>query len=372
MKRLLTAAAAAALCAAAALTPVRAQDAPLVLGALLPLTGPAAPIGEEQRRGVEFAVDRINAAGGVAGHRVEMRYEDSQGKPDIGVLSFNKLIDYDDVPAVLSAFSSVGIAVAPIATRRERLVVNPGAQSNQLGGASPYLLNTIPLVADETKVMARYIYETLDAKNVAVIYENAAAGTDGRNDFVRDFEALGGRIVADEAIEFGQTNYRPTLLKVAAAKPDLVYLVVLQGYEPLIEQIGQFPGFPICAGTTFLRLAWGHPEALGWYQSAIRSGIDPETEAAFKDQFQTEEMTFFGREYFNAANMIFTAAEAVYAEGGEVTGKALLDKVNEIQDFRSSIADLHFDAGTNTARRGIEILKYTETEREVVAVAEAE
>jgi branched-chain amino acid transport system substrate-binding protein len=346
-------------------------DEKLVFGALLPLTGPAAPIGAEQQRGVDYAVRKINESGGIDGRKVEFRYEDSQGKPDTGVLSFNKLIDYDHVPAVISAFSSVGIAIGPIATRRETLVLNPGAQSDQLGDISPFLLNTIPLVHDETKVLARYIYDKVGARNVAVIYENAAAGTDGRNDFVEAFKKLGGTIVADEAIEFGQTNYRPTLLKVRAAKPDLVYLVVLQGYEPLIEQIGQIPGFPVCAGTTFLRLAWGHPEAVGWYQSAVHSEIDPKIEEEFKAIYKQPDMSFFGREYYTAANIIFEATAHVLKDGKDLTGRNLLDKINEIQDFENSVAKLHFDKSTNTAKRGIEVLKYTKTEREVVAVESA-
>src|SRR6476660_1436692 len=69
----------------------RAQD--IVLGALLPLTGPAAPTGLEEQQGVQFAVERINAAGGIRGRKVQMIYEDSQGKPDQGVLAFNRLLD---------------------------------------------------------------------------------------------------------------------------------------------------------------------------------------------------------------------------------------------------------------------------------------
>jgi branched-chain amino acid transport system substrate-binding protein len=100
----------------------------IVIGALLPLTGPAAPIGLEEQQGIEFAVDKINAAGGVRGRKIKIMYEDSQGKPDVGVLAFNKLVDLHNVPAVMTAFSSVSLAIAPLATRKKVLVINPAAQ----------------------------------------------------------------------------------------------------------------------------------------------------------------------------------------------------------------------------------------------------
>ena len=126
-----------------------AQD--ITIGALLPLTGPAAPVGIEEQVGVQFAIDKVNAAGGIRGRKINILYEVSQGKPDVGVLSFNKLVDLRETPVIITAFSSVSLAIAPLATRKKVLVINPAAQSNQLENASPYLLNTIPLVKDEPR-----------------------------------------------------------------------------------------------------------------------------------------------------------------------------------------------------------------------------
>ena len=67
----------------------------------------------------------------------------------------------------------------------------------------------------------KYVVEKLGKKTAGIIYENAAAGVDGKDDFKKAFEALGGKILAEEPTEFGQTNYRPSLLKVASVKPDL-------------------------------------------------------------------------------------------------------------------------------------------------------
>jgi branched-chain amino acid transport system substrate-binding protein len=341
----------------------------IVIGALLPLTGPAAPIGLEEQQGIEFAVDKINAAGGVRGRKIKIMYEDSQGKPDVGVLAFNKLVDLHNVPAVMTAFSSVSLAIAPLATRKKVLVINPAAQSNQLADASPYMINTIPLVGDETAVLAKYLYSVAGKRTAAVVYENASAGTDGRDDFKKAFTALGGTIVADEAVEFGQTNFRPTLLKVAAAKPDLVYFVLTVGHPTLVEQVSQIPGFPVAAGTTFMRPSFGLPGSIGWYQSAIKSGISPELEEEFKAKFKTKDMHFFGREYSNSTNLLFKTIDHVLEKGGTISGESLRAAVFEIKKFGSSVTTITFDK-TNTASRGVEIQQYGKDARNILAVAE--
>ena len=351
-----------------------AQD--ITIGALLPLTGPAAAVGIEEQVGVQFAIDKVNAAGGIRGRKINILYEDSQGKPDVGVLSFNKLVDLREVPAIMTAFSSVSLAIAPLATRKKILVINPAAQSNQLENASPYLLNTIPLVKDETTVLVKYLVNKLGKKTAGIIYENAAAGIDGKEDFKKAFVAAGGKILAEEPTEFGQTNYRPSLLKVASTKPDLAYIVITQGHPALVEQAGQVQGFPVGAGTTFLRPAFGYPPSVGWYQSAIKSGISPEIEKEFMekkkdfvDSAKVKDMPFFAREYFNSTNILLKAIDHVLGKGQPVTGENLRAAIFEIKSFGSSVGTITFDK-TNTAMRGVEILQYAKDERKVVAVEE--
>ena len=341
--------------------PAKAQE--IVLGAVLPLTGPAAQIGLEEQQGVQFATDRINADGGIRGRKVKFIFEDSQGKPDQGVLAFNRLVDLHNTPSILTAYSSISLALAPLATRKKILVVNPAAQTNKLDDASPFLVNTIPLVRDEVEVMTKYAVAKL-GKKAAILYENAAAGVDVRDDFKKAFEATGGTIVADEAIEFGSTNFRASLLKIAAAKPDFVFVGMTVGYPALADQVAQIPGFPIGVGTTFLRPIVGHPAAVGWFHSGIKSGMKPADEAAFHKQFNVKEMTFFSREYANSAQIIFKLIDDLIAKNKPLTGENLKAALFEIKTFESPTAKIVFNS--NTAKREVEIFRATATGRELV------
>jgi branched-chain amino acid transport system substrate-binding protein len=345
----------------------QAQGKELVLGALLPLTGPAAPIGLEEQQGVQFAIDQINAKGGLNGTPVRVIFDDSQGKPDQAVLAFNRMADLESVPALITAFSSISLAIAPLATRREILVVNPAAQTDKLETASPFLLNTIPLVKAEAQVLAKYATAKV-GKKAAIVYENAAAGIDGRDDFRKYFEEAGGEIIAEEPVEFGQTNYRATLLKIASVKPDFVYIAITQSHQAMADQVGQIPDFPVSIGNTFSRPFFGYPSTEGWYQTAIQSGYpDAAVLDAFKGQFKVEDMGFFAREYYNATNIVIEAAKQVADKGGDLTGTSIKEAILEIKTFNSPIANIVFE--TNTASRPVEIQRYEGKERKVIEVS---
>ena len=61
------------------------------IGAILPLTGSAAPYGENAKRGIELALSEINAKGGINGYRIVIFYEDSKTAPKEAVAALNKL-----------------------------------------------------------------------------------------------------------------------------------------------------------------------------------------------------------------------------------------------------------------------------------------
>src|ERR1700742_2432138 len=219
-------------------------------GAILPLTGPGAMIGTQQMRGIQFAVEKANAAGGVHGNKVEILFEDNQAKPDQSILSFNKLADLQKVPMIFTAYSGPSLAMAPLATRKKILLVNAGAQADKLATASPYLINTLPTIGDEVKIISKYLVGD-GKKQAAILFENDAAGIAGRDDFQKYFPEAGGTILSLEPTQFGQTDYRPALLKLADSKPEVMLVSITAGILQMAQQYKQLGlGFTV-AGTTF-------------------------------------------------------------------------------------------------------------------------
>ena len=155
-------------------------------GAILPLTGLSAAVGTQQMRGIQFAVDKANAAGGVRGNKIEVLFEDNEASPDRSIQSFNKLVDQQKVPMIFTAYSGPSLAMAPLATRKKILLVNAGAQTDKLAVASPYLVNTVPTIGDEVRTLSQYLIGQGKIRG-AILFENDAAGIAGRDDFVKYF-----------------------------------------------------------------------------------------------------------------------------------------------------------------------------------------
>src|SRR2546428_5954368 len=111
----LTAGAAAAAGVRLDLAPAFAQSGPVKLGILAAKAGVLAPVGESGLRGVQWATERINAAGGILGRKIELVIEEESSPKDT-VERFRKLALQDKVDAISGAISTgVGLALGPVA-----------------------------------------------------------------------------------------------------------------------------------------------------------------------------------------------------------------------------------------------------------------
>jgi branched-chain amino acid transport system substrate-binding protein len=339
---------------AAGLSVARADT--IRFGAILPLTGPGALIGTQQMHGLQFAMQKANAAGGVHGNQIEILFEDNQAKPDQSILSFNKLVDLQHVPLIFSAYSGPSLAMAPLATRKKILLINAGAQADKLATASPYLINTLPTIGDEVKVISRYLLGEGKTRG-AILFENDAAGISGRDDFVKYFPEAGGTVLAQEPSQFGQTDYRPALLKLADSKPEVMLVSITAGLLQMAQQYKQLDlGFAV-AGTTFFSDpdTIADPASSGFVHTQVRIDAPPELAAEFKAKFGVE-MEFFVRQYYNAMQIVLTTVDKVLTDGKPLTGETLHDTLFEIRKFQGLIP-LEFKSNTATVPLDINQMK---------------
>src|SRR5207237_4441488 len=103
--------------------PAIAQARPLRIGIITPKAGIAGTIGECGLRGCQFAVDRINAAGGIAGRKVELIVEEETNPKD-SIERLRKLVLQDKVDCVQGVISSgVSLAMGPVAEEMKALTI---------------------------------------------------------------------------------------------------------------------------------------------------------------------------------------------------------------------------------------------------------
>ena len=213
---------------------------PFTFGVALPTTGSAAPFGLDQVQALEWAVADINARGGAGGRKLVAVVLDTQARPQVGVDVVTRLISVEKVPVVITAFSAVVAAVAPITNRSNVLTFVIGANSPRIANMGDYVYTTYPLADVDVTLLAKYARQELKKSNAAVLYLNDESGVYGARVFRENFEKLGGRIAAYESYEPNSTDYTGAILKIRAANPEIVHLQGNAGDSPqAIAQLRQ-------------------------------------------------------------------------------------------------------------------------------------
>ena len=212
----------------------------LKFGVTTPLTGPSAIFGLDQIQAVRWAVDDINAKGGVNGRKLEAVIADHQTKPEVGIAVVNKFIAVDKVPVFVVAFSNVVKAVAPSANREKTLMLSVGANSPDVKNLGEYVYTMFPLADIDMKALGSYLVNKRGKKRAAVLYVNHEAGIEGAKVFAQSFKDAGGEVVLNESYEETRSDFTGLVLKVRAANPDIVHIhSTVSDFTNIVAQMRQ-------------------------------------------------------------------------------------------------------------------------------------
>lgn len=196
------------------------------IGALLPMTGSGALYGQYALEGMQIAVDEINKGGGINGINIEIVSEDNQSGANTGVSAFQSLIQ-KNIPVVLTEFSPVVVACAPIANQTKTVLLNCGAQSPKIRDGGPFVFSLIIDANIEAENMAKFLVDSLKILECATYVINTETGINTEKVFSKEFERLGGTILTKEVHEQGATDFRSALLKIKRSRAKAVYLISL-------------------------------------------------------------------------------------------------------------------------------------------------
>jgi branched-chain amino acid transport system substrate-binding protein len=202
------------------------------VGGVAPLTGGSATFGASTRNGCKLAFDEVNAAGGIdiggTKYLINLVFEDDQGSPEVAANAFRKLIDQDEVVAIIgSVMSKCTLAGAPIAQDAGVPVISPTSTNILVTQTGDYIFRACFIDPFQGAVVASFSYNDLKAKTAAVIFDNANDYTKGLAEvFKPSFEKLGGKVVAYESFtgEDQTTDFSAQLTNIKAANPEVIFL----------------------------------------------------------------------------------------------------------------------------------------------------
>jgi branched-chain amino acid transport system substrate-binding protein len=193
-------------------------------GLAMPLSGSQALYGSDQVKAAQWAVEAINAKGGINGKKLEMIALDTQADPQVGINAVTRLVSVERVPVFITAWSSVVRAVAPIANDNKIVELSVGANSPDIAKLGDYVYTTFPLADVDVAAVARYVTAKMGAKKAAVLYINNDTGIVAAQVYRDTFTKAGGQVVAYEAYDPKATDFTGALLKVRTAAPDVIHL----------------------------------------------------------------------------------------------------------------------------------------------------
>jgi ABC-type branched-subunit amino acid transport system substrate-binding protein len=336
------------LLAAMTIAPVRApaQGNPIKIGAILPLTGSGASYGVWMKGGAEMAAEEINAAGGIAGRKLEVIYEDHAADASKAVNAMRRLVEVEKVPFSLTSYSSPTLAVQPIAVQNKVVIMNGGGQSDNLANKD-YLYNNIPVVSNEVGVIAEWLAKDKKLVNAVLIVANDEAGRNAAKTFREKFGAAGGKVLAEEQVALDATDFRAQLAKVKARGGDLLFISSYGRNVSIIADQARELGIAIpMAGTSWILVPETFKSKGAEGMLVTKLPFDPNSAFAkkFKDKYKTDA-GFFAVQYYSAT-MIFARAaqEAIKKNAGALTGEGVKNAIESIHTFDTLSGKLVFQA----------------------------
>jgi branched-chain amino acid transport system substrate-binding protein len=208
-----------------------ASGTPVSFGWSAPLTGQYAQYGQQFKEAFDLAVEQVNAAGGINGHPVQIKAEDSQSDPKQSVTVAQKFVNDPDVILVFGDYSSAAsIPASPIYTAGKLLQYGyNNSNPNFTAKGTQYQWSTSITTDASYTWTADYIKKS-GVTSVGVAYLNTADwGVPAFGAFKAEADKIVLSITDAEAIDPNSDDYRPSLTKAVAGSPQAFVEI---GYGP--------------------------------------------------------------------------------------------------------------------------------------------
>jgi branched-chain amino acid transport system substrate-binding protein len=204
----------------------------ILVGMYGSLTGDGASFGQSSVEGAQLAVEELNNAGGLLGGRkIRLLVEDDQSKPDEASNAVTKLITQDKVVAVLGEVASRrSLAAGPVCQKYQTPMISPASTNERVTAIGDYIFRVCFIDPFQGEVLAKFAYNDLKARKVAVLKDVQQDYSVGLTDAIqKTFTALGGQVLDPVSYSSGDADFKAILTQVRAQKPDAMFVT---GYYP--------------------------------------------------------------------------------------------------------------------------------------------
>src|SRR5580692_4658161 len=314
---------------------------PVMLGVSGPLTGPNAQYGTQWKQGFDLALDEIHASGGISGRKLAYSFQDSQSDPRQSVAIAQKFVSDPNIVMELGDFSSpASMAASPIYQRAGLVQFGFTNSHPDFTKGGDFIWSNSVSQADEQPRLAKYAAD-LGFKRLAVLYLNTDWGRQSQKIFSDAAKGDGLELVASEAYQPDEKDFRSTLVRVRDAKPDAIVLISYYADGALITRQIRTVGLstPIVASGSiyspkFIELAGDAANGVYTESNFFPGDVRPEVQAfvtKFRAKYNEEPDDFNAVAY----DTIILLADVINQYGVDRT--AIRDGLAQIKDVPSVI-----------------------------------
>jgi branched-chain amino acid transport system substrate-binding protein len=217
---------------------------PVNIGALYPVTGSLAQIGQGCVAAAKLAVEMVNDAGGIkslGGAKLNLIVSDVQSDTTVTRTETDRLISGNKLSAIHGCYASALTLIASEVAERAKVPLLTGSSSDQLNKGRTFTFTPFARASQFALAQLQMSKLVSDKPKVAVIFENTAFGTSTSNGLRELAPGEGVEIVLFEPYSAGFTDASPLINKVKASGANALFSVsYLNDLILIVRTVKQF------------------------------------------------------------------------------------------------------------------------------------
>jgi len=227
-----------------AATAVAAQNTPVRIGVVTPLSGTYAGIGQQVKWGLDLAAKEINDAGGVMGRKLELIYEDEEANPAVATQKAEKLFQVSKVDFLTGTVNSGStLAVGQVAERNQRLIATTVSFADSITGdkCSPNVFRVNARAGMQSAALVEWLTKEKPQATVFYLGPDYEMGRSTVAAFKSAAEGKGARTVGEIFAPLDNKDYSPYFGQIRSARPNVIYTSVAgNDTVRLFNQLAEF------------------------------------------------------------------------------------------------------------------------------------
>jgi branched-chain amino acid transport system substrate-binding protein len=212
-------------------------ETPIKIGFFGPLTEAFAGLGKEAKKGADFAIKQANAAGGIAGRKIELIAYDDRGNRTEAVAVSRKMIEQDKVVAIVDgSLSLTSIAAAQVINDAQVPMVVAYSNAVNVVKGNEYIYRWASVADVQGWVMGHHAVLERGFKRFAILMQDEEYGRGIVNGAEQALKKLGGEVVFKKAFAPSEREFRAMLTQIKSLDVDAV---LMSGFGPQLTAVGR-------------------------------------------------------------------------------------------------------------------------------------